>query len=110
MRLSDTDDKGPGLKYDAGKPRLDLVYWPHVEDVAKVLTAGAAKYKPNNWQKVENGVDRYFAAAMRHLIAYRSGELIDPETGLPHLAHAATNIMFLSYLTSGPLPCAHTNN
>lgn len=92
-------DTGPGLKYDAGKPRFDLVYWPHIEDIAKVLTAGAEKYAPNNWQKVENGEDRYFAAAMRHLLKHRSGEVIDPDSGQPHLAHAATNLMFLSYLT-----------
>ena len=90
----------PGMKFDSAKNRLDLIYWPFVEGVGEVLTHGAVKYAPNNWQKVGNGLDRYFAAAMRHLIAYRRGELTDSDSGLPHLAHVATNVMFLQYLTS----------
>ncbi len=97
-----------GLKYDTGKPRYDLIVWPHVEGIAKVLTMGAAKYQANNWQRVDDGASRYFAAAMRHLLAYRAGELVDNESGLSHLAHAATNLMFLSYLSEEPLPCNPT--
>ena len=66
-----------------------------VESVGKVLTFGASKYEPNNWQNVEDGEDRYYAAALRHLVAYRKGEEKDPESGLSHLEHAACNIMFL---------------
>jgi hypothetical protein len=38
---------------------------------------------------------RPFSAAMRHLWAWWKGEQADPETGLPHLAHAACCLMFL---------------
>ena len=31
-------------KYDGGKVRWDLLLWEEVEDVARVLTFGAAKY------------------------------------------------------------------
>lgn len=88
-----------GMKFDGQKNRLDLIQWPFVADIGLVLTHGAAKYAPNNWQLVENGGDRYFAAAMRHLLAYRGGELIDPESGLSHLSHCATNLMFLDHLS-----------
>jgi hypothetical protein len=98
-----------GLKFDTGKPRYDLLVWPHVEDIAKVMTMGAAKYAPGNWVHVEGGKDRYFAAAMRHLLAYRAGERADAESGLPHLAHAATNMMFLSYLSTLEAPCNPTD-
>ena len=84
----------PGMKYDGEKPRWDLVPFGAVERIVDVLTYGAKKYAPNNWQKVEP-VDRYFAAAMRHLSAYRQGEKIDPESGLPYLAHAACSLIFL---------------
>jgi len=32
---------------------------------------------------------------MRHLEAYRSGEILDKESELPHLHHLFTNIAFL---------------
>lgn len=89
---------GEGLKFDEKKLRWDLLPIAEVKDEVAVLTFGAAKYGPNNWQKVEGGMDRYFAALMRHLEAARSGERLDPETGLPHLAHAACNIRFLQWL------------
>lgn len=86
-----------GAKYDSDKTRFDLVQPEFVESVAKVLTFGAKKYEPNNWQNVENAEDRYYAALCRHLTAWREGEKIDPESGLPHLAHVATNVMFLQH-------------
>ena len=99
MPHSDTKAEAPkGLKYDTGKSRLDLVQWPLVTGIGDVLAYGAKKYEANNWQHVANGDARYFAAAMRHLIAYRSGEVLDPESGLNHLAHAATNLMFLLHI------------
>lgn len=87
-----------GRKYDGGKDRWDLLPLGVVEDVVKVLTFGAQKYGPNNWQRVENGRERYYAALMRHLAAWRMGEAKDPETGLPHLAHAACCLGFLQWL------------
>ncbi len=84
-----------GKKNDEDKNRLDLIEPGFIESVGKVLTFGAEKYEPNNWQKVENAEDRYYAAALRHLLAWRHGEKIDEESGLNHLAHVATNIMFL---------------
>ena len=87
-----------GKKYDADKPRLDLITPKFIIDVANVLGYGAKKYGEYNWQAVDNGDNRYYAAALRHLLAYRQGEIFDAESGLTHLSHAATNIMFLSYL------------
>lgn len=84
-----------GRKDDTGKNRLDLIEPEFIESVGKVLTFGASKYEPNNWQNVEDGKDRYYAAALRHLMAYRRGEVTDPESGLSHLEHVACNIMFL---------------
>jgi len=34
---------------------------------------------------------------MRHLNAWRLGESIDPESGLHHLKHALTNVIFLMW-------------
>lgn len=84
-----------GIKYDNQKIRFDLVPAQAEEDIAKVLTTGALKYDDNNWCHLENIKDRYYAAARRHISSWRKGEINDPETGLPHLAHAACCIMFL---------------
>ena len=81
-------------KEDAGKVRLDLLPFAALEDVARVLEYGAAKYQPQGWRHVADGHDRYVRAALRHLHAHAGGVLLDPESGLPHLAHAACSLLF----------------
>ncbi len=92
--------RGAGLKYDAGKLRYSLIPPSATKAIAEVLTFGAAKYAPNSWQTVENAEERYLDALIRHLEAYRSGERLDPESGLPHIAHLLCNAAFLSYFDS----------
>lgn len=83
-------------KHDTGKLRWDLLPWGEVEQIVKVLNYGLEKYgKEDSWQEVERGESRYFAACMRHLVLWSKGEYLDSESGLPHLAHAACNILFL---------------
>ena len=88
-----------GMKFDTGKLRYSLIPPETTTALAEVLTFGAAKYAPNNWQLVENGQERYLDALYRHLEAYRSGEYLDPESGLPHLNHVLCNAAFLQYIT-----------
>lgn len=94
--------RGAGLKFDGGKPRPTLLMkgcaWA-LKGVSAVLAFGAAKYAEDSWRQVENGVERYSDALMRHLLAWMGGEENDEESGMPHLWHAATNIMFLIELT-----------
>lgn len=78
----------------AVKPRFDLVPWPAIEEIAEVLTFGAAKYEDNNWARGARW-GRYFAALCRHIFAWWGGEDRDPETGYSHLAHAGCNLIFL---------------
>lgn len=84
-----------GVKNDEGKLRYDLLPCEALSDIVSVLTMGANKYGPNNWDKVDDYKDRYFAAAQRHLWAWKSGELIDDESGKSHLAHAICSLMFI---------------
>jgi len=74
--------------------RLDLVPGAPLRSVAMVLGYGAQKYAPGNWLHVEGGRWRYFAAAVRHMVAWWLGERFDPESGLHHLAHAICCLMF----------------
>jgi hypothetical protein len=83
-----------GVKYDAGKPRLSLLPWSSVLTVVEVLEFGARKYAVDNWQRVDNAPARYADAALRHIVARLQGERDDDESGLPHLAHAATCLLF----------------
>ncbi len=85
---------GPGRKDDGAKIRTDLLPIRALLAVAEVMTFGASKYGANNWQNVKPK-SRYFGAALRHLFARALGELSDPETGLPHLAHASCCVLFL---------------
>jgi hypothetical protein len=87
-------DKG---KLDHGKPMWDLLPFRQVREIVKVLTFGAVKYGPNKWQLVKNAEDRYFAALLRHLDAWKCGERFDQETGLHHLAHAGCCLLFCMY-------------
>lgn len=86
------------VKQDKGKVRLDLVTPEFIEEVGQVLTFGAEKYPANSWQKIPDAINRYYAAALRHLTAWRKGEKNDDESGLSHLSHAACNMMFLMWL------------
>jgi hypothetical protein len=93
----ETKKVNEGKKSDSNKLRYDLVL-PEFEDmVAAALTFGANTYGANTWQNIENAPERYYAALRRHISAWRKGEKIDPESGLSHLAHAASNLMFLAH-------------
>lgn len=83
-----------GRKYDGGKLRYDLVPALALEEVVKVITKGAEKYDPENWKRVPEGRRRYYAAAMRHMEAWRKGEKQD-EIGTHHIANAISNLMFI---------------
>lgn len=85
-----------GLKLDDGKLQHHLVDFPALNEMVAVLTHGAIKYEPGNWAKVEGWEDRYFDAAIRHLISDRMGEHVDEDTGgLLSLACAACCVHFL---------------
>lgn len=84
-----------GVKYDQGKPQFGLISSRFLRRLAEVLTFGAKKYAAHNWRK-GMATSRYYDALQRHLTAWNDGEDLDPESGLPHLAHAACCLMFLS--------------
>jgi hypothetical protein len=93
---------GGGLRYDDGKLRFDLVPPYAQEQYVRVLTYGANKYKPRNW---ERGMawSKVMGSLKRHIHAIEMGELVDPETGLSHAAHGMCNLAFLTeYIKTFP--------
>jgi len=85
------------MKYDDDKPPLGLIPPETLIEISKVFGFGAAKYGINNWRDDGNTTSwiRTYSSIQRHLNAWHAGEDIDPESGLNHLAHAATQIMIL---------------
>jgi hypothetical protein len=83
-----------GVKLDNGKPRPELIAPEMIEGVAAVLTDGAMKYEPRNWEKGMSW-GRVFGSLMRHSWAWARGEYLDPESGHPHTWHMACNVMML---------------
>ena len=92
-----------GKKFDQGKTEWDLLPLGPVEEIVKVLMHGREKYGRDNWQLVDNPIRRYYAAAQRHLAAFRRArfdtknpfDAVDSESKLHHLAHAACCLLFL---------------
>lgn len=82
-------------KADAGKPHPSYCPVALIEGVIAVREHGTAKDgDPENWRKVST--DRYHEAILRHTLAiWQDPYAVDPESGLLHLEHIATNIAFL---------------
>lgn len=96
------DTRRIGRKDDQEKLRYDLIPMGMLRQLAAVMTVGAQKYEPNNWQRVEHARDRYYAAAMRHIEARRQGEILDPDDNLPHMSHAIACLAFIQWFDEQP--------
>lgn len=91
-----------GVKFDGEKSRWDLLPLGPMRSVVDVLGFGVRKYAVDNWQHVKDPQRRYFAATVRHLVDWKLGEKLDPESGLPHLAHAVCCVLFLLWFDEAP--------
>ena len=57
------------FKADGGKPRPDLLQIGMARALRMVqatMEYGAIKYEAHSWRNVDNGIERYLAAAERH--------------------------------------------
>jgi hypothetical protein len=95
------DGGGVKVALTVPKLRLDLVPPQTVQAIAEVLGFGAAKYCAHNWMR---GIafSQLAAGVKRHIASFEMGEETDPESGLPHLAHALCGLTFLHYHAHGP--------
>lgn len=87
------DPKTGGMK--ASKPcQLGFVDPVALEKLGEVAGFGAEKYDKFNYLK---GYDWTLSinALYRHFLAFQNGEDLDPESGLPHMAHAAWHALNL---------------
>ncbi len=81
---------------DSGKPQMSLLDPLFLNACATVLTQATVggKYAPHNWR---NGIEvsRLLNSCLRHINEFADCRDIDPESGQPHIAHAACNLMFI---------------
>lgn len=105
-KIEESSQKGPdetgyngllqsqGLRYDAGKNRLDLIPPEWTWELGRVCTSGTKKYEARNW---ELGMDwsKVIGPLKRHLNRFERGERIDEETKNHHLALVAWNALAL---------------
>lgn len=73
-----------------GSSKIPIHLWPTTATLMGALgfLDGALKYGRSNFREVGVRASIYYDAARRHLDAWFEGEDIDPDSGLPHLAHA----------------------
>ena len=95
MGEADMDKPDQQPKADQGKPHPSWVPVSLIEGVMAVREYGNRKYHdPDNWKQVEP--ERYHQAMLRHILAaWNDPYKVDPESGLLHIQHVATNIAFL---------------
>ena len=86
---------GNGIRLNDGKLRLDLCPTYAQEQYARVLGKGANKYPANNWRRGMKW-SNVISSLERHLLALKSGEDYDKETGEYHSAHIMCNAAFLT--------------
>jgi len=91
---SEQQQRGPGKKFDQGKPNYSLIPMEALDEVAKVFTFGATKYGDHNWRGGFNWT-RLSSAVLRHISAWLRGETYDPESRCHHLAHAICGLLML---------------
>jgi hypothetical protein len=100
---------GKAKRESINTPKLPLRHIPpqFTEGLAAALLHGASKYETSGQPNWMHGFswEGVMDSLLRHLSAFRKGEELDdgPKgSGLPHLFHAATNLMFLTYFAHGP--------
>lgn len=88
-----------GFKETNGKTNPLLVFGSLAEALAvvnRVRDYGVAKYNSTEgWKEVPDAQTEYRKAQLRHMNKEIRGEEFDGESGLLHLAHEATNTLFL---------------
>lgn len=88
-------DPTTGGEKDQKDVQLHALPWEALGPLGRVYSHGAVKYADYNFRK-GYAWSLSFDAMLRHLFAFWSGEDIDPESGLPHISHAAWHALTLS--------------
>lgn len=90
-------EKPSNPKDAIGSDKLPLHLWPQTATALGCLGMldGALKYGRSNFRIVGVRSSIYFDACNRHLSKWFEGEDNDPDSGLPHMAHALSCLAIL---------------
>lgn len=93
----DDTSKPTNPKDAIGSNKIPMHLWPETATVlgALGLLDGALKYGRSNFREIGVRASIYYDAAKRHLNAWFEGEECDPDSKLPHLAHALACIAII---------------
>lgn len=80
-------DTNPKTAFGVQKASFHCIPPVALIQLGAVCKNGADKYGPMNWREHAVTYSIYHNAILRHLYAIQDGEWLDPESGLPHLAH-----------------------
>ncbi len=96
--IQQVEKREGGTKYDGDKPIMAYLPPYAIGQMAQVMTFGAKKYGGFNYL---GGISytRLISAGLRHTFSYLRGENLDPESGLPHWAHALACFAMLGEMT-----------
>lgn len=86
--------KDKAVKHDGDKNRLELIPVSGIEGIGRAMSFGAKKYAAHNWAS-GFAWSRLCGSALRHLLAWMSGQDKDPESGLSHLDHLGACVVML---------------
>jgi len=64
-------------------------------EVGLAFLEGARKYGSHNYRSVGVRASVYYDAVMRHMMAWWEGELLDPDSGVPHIVKAMACLFVL---------------
>jgi len=80
-----------------GSNKLPLHLWPETASALGCLGLldGALKYGRSNFRAIGVRASIYYDASRRHLNKWFEGEDLDPDSGLPHLAHVLACVAIL---------------
>lgn len=98
MKKKNKQDNFYQKKHDQGKIDWSLLPWKAIESAAKIMTNAIMfkGYGRESWKTVPEGFFRYWAAMNRHIIKrFVYNEIIDPESGEPHMGHVICNAAFV---------------
>ena len=107
VTMNQFDSSLESRKNDKNQMELVDTGFPNALTVLGEVMTWAAKnkgYLPNDWKDIPNPSMSLLGAASRHRNKRLKGEEFDDESGLPHLAHEAFNVLAqLELLMTGKL-------